>query len=310
MEWQPEEWEKFYDFIGAVKDYHTRNRNGIVRYDDGHVSMTYPAEDSHGATMKYVKDRVEDKVGKALTEAKTYAKTYTDTTVDTTFSVVDDMIASRIDDAKTESSYHNYGYNMVDGVPGKHVLSIGGYYMAFCSADRLMLCDADGTPLIQDARQIIIMTVPYSQNEKNWYVAMGMYFYTGSFSITNPKVPMEFIQVQLDAGSYITMSGSPEGTHSPTFTVAQMLAPGRAIPLISFKINGATYQAVEGMTWSDWVQSAYNTGGYVWNANGFICNADSTQSVYYGVYAVYRSDIIYGREYSLGEYEIGSGGTN
>lgn len=32
--------------------------------------------------------------------------------------------------------------------------------------------------------------------------------------------------------------------------------------LISFTINGTTYQAEEGMTWGEWVSSTYNTGGY------------------------------------------------
>ena len=35
------------------------------------------------------------------------------------------------------------------------------------------------------------------------------------------------------------------------------------IKLISFTIDGTTYQAVEGMTWADWVADAnYNTGGF------------------------------------------------
>lgn len=32
--------------------------------------------------------------------------------------------------------------------------------------------------------------------------------------------------------------------------------------LISFTIDGTTYQAEEGMTWGEWVESDYNTGGY------------------------------------------------
>lgn len=31
---------------------------------------------------------------------------------------------------------------------------------------------------------------------------------------------------------------------------------------ISFKIDGVSYQADEGMTWSEWCDSSYNTGGY------------------------------------------------
>lgn len=34
------------------------------------------------------------------------------------------------------------------------------------------------------------------------------------------------------------------------------------VNLISFTIDGTTYQAEEGMTWEEWVESEYNTGGY------------------------------------------------
>ena len=34
------------------------------------------------------------------------------------------------------------------------------------------------------------------------------------------------------------------------------------VPMITFTIDGATYQAEEGMTWGEWVESEYNTDGY------------------------------------------------
>lgn len=34
------------------------------------------------------------------------------------------------------------------------------------------------------------------------------------------------------------------------------------IKLISFTIDGTTYQAMNGMTWGEWVNSEYNTGGF------------------------------------------------
>ncbi|MBE6336244.1 MAG: hypothetical protein E7066_06180 [Lentimicrobiaceae bacterium] len=45
-------------------------------------------------------------------------------------------------------------------------------------------------------------------------------------------------------------------------------------PLISFTINNTSYQAVEGMTWGEWVESEYNTSGlkiiddYIWTESG------------------------------------------
>lgn len=41
------------------------------------------------------------------------------------------------------------------------------------------------------------------------------------------------------------------------FTVSWKLAP---VSIIDFQIDGKTYQAVEGMTWSSWINSDYNTG--------------------------------------------------
>ena len=32
--------------------------------------------------------------------------------------------------------------------------------------------------------------------------------------------------------------------------------------LITFTIDGTTYQAMNGMTWGEWVNSEYNTGGF------------------------------------------------
>ena len=43
-------------------------------------------------------------------------------------------------------------------------------------------------------------------------------------------------------------------------TVTPVLYVERA--LIAFTISGIDYQAEEGMTWSEWVASSYNSGGY------------------------------------------------
>lgn len=37
------------------------------------------------------------------------------------------------------------------------------------------------------------------------------------------------------------------------------------IKLITFTINKVTYQAIDGMTWGEWVNSIYNTKGCVAN---------------------------------------------
>lgn len=43
--------------------------------------------------------------------------------------------------------------------------------------------------------------------------------------------------------------------------------------IISFTIDSTTYQAEEGMTWAEWVDSAYNTDGFSISSNGFLVNA-------------------------------------
>lgn len=37
---------------------------------------------------------------------------------------------------------------------------------------------------------------------------------------------------------------------------------GSGVTLITFTIAGDTYQAEDGMTWGDWINSSYNTGGF------------------------------------------------
>ena len=68
--------------------------------------------------------------------------------------------------------------------------------------------------------------------------------------------------------------------------------------LITFTINGTTYQANEGMNWSDWVYSNYNTAGFaLYDAgDGYLeVHSASGASVVYGdrpYYTQYASDEI------------------
>ena len=47
---------------------------------------------------------------------------------------------------------------------------------------------------------------------------------------------------------------------------------GNAITLINFRIGGGLYQAEAGMTFREWVNSAYNTGGFQ-IVSGYIRNS-------------------------------------
>ena len=49
--------------------------------------------------------------------------------------------------------------------------------------------------------------------------------------------------------------------------------------LITFTIDGTTYQAMNGMTWGEWVNSEYNTGGFSISNNAVIKDDNNEISV-------------------------------
>ncbi len=57
--------------------------------------------------------------------------------------------------------------------------------------------------------------------------------------------------------------GQPTDTVTLTFEIVK--------ELISFTIEGTSYQAEDGMTWKEWVDSNYNTGGYTYSGNEVAC---------------------------------------
>lgn len=82
--------------------------------------------------------------------------------------------------------------------------------------------------------------------------------------------------------------------------------------LISFTIAGTSYQAEEGMTWEQWVNSSYNTGNfalngsYVWDRNGlYVSTQNSPASKYYvGI----NASIANGGTFYLASTESGGSG--
>lgn len=82
-----------------------------------------------------------------------------------------------------------------------------------------------------------------------------------------------------------------------------------AANLISFTIDGTSYQAEEGMTWVDWVASSYNTGGlYIIEGNTRVIFSNGTDYVssegFPGDYANNTSQIVANGTY----YKFSSGG--
>ena len=72
------------------------------------------------------------------------------------------------------------------------------------------------------------------------------------------------------------------------------------LKLITFTIENVQYQAEEGMAWSDWINSKYNTGN--WQAGNYTIYAGNAV-----ISNVQPSDIIISKTY---ETHYGGGGSN
>ena len=67
---------------------------------------------------------------------------------------------------------------------------------------------------------------------------------------------------------------------SATQVASMIVTVEKAAALISFTIEGTSYQAEEGMTWAEWVESPYNTNGFTKTFDGKIRN--NNDSFYVG----------------------------
>ena len=64
----------------------------------------------------------------------------------------------------------------------------------------------------------------------------------------------------LEAGQTATLECAGKKMVSDIYIIAQKVEQGSGE--IGFTIDGTSYQAEEGMTWGDWVESDYNTDNY------------------------------------------------
>lgn len=81
------------------------------------------------------------------------------------------------------------------------------------------------------------------------------------------------------------------GTWSGTFYYN--VEVGAAVEMISFTMEGeGTFQAEEGMTWGEWLESEYNTDGYYFNGEGCVTMNGNT-----GVWVSLNSKIIANNRY-------------
>ena len=85
--------------------------------------------------------------------------------------------------------------------------------------------------------------------------------------------------------------------------VWKKLSVESAESLISFTIDGTSYQAEEGMTWGEWCESDYNTGSYYVNENlgGWVILSSTSWVIPNGsLDHIYGTDVII----SDGEYAV------
>ena len=86
-----------------------------------------------------------------------------------------------------------------------------------------------------------------------------------------------------------------------SFTVTDIEEPNEDPIVINFTINGTSYQALEGMTWEEWVNSEYNTDDWYIGDDGLI-----TQNNAAFIDGAYDSDIIINST----TYETTTGGSD
>ena len=79
-----------------------------------------------------------------------------------------------------------------------------------------------------------------------------------------------------------------------------------SIKLITFIIENLSYQAEEGMTWGEWVNSSYNTDNYI-NAGTYIGKDNEYGSIKKSNIVVLPTDVIVVDTY---DWIIGGGGTD
>ena len=106
----------------------------------------------------------------------------------------------------------------------------------------------------------LFLTTPGSEYTSNW---VGGISSTGTF-VKNVAATWDVTGV----------NGVPSGWTVETYP-----------KLITFTIDNIEYQAEEGMTWGEWVNSEYNTEGYC-ERGGSVCNNSDVNIMYYGVLCI------------------------
>ena len=85
---------------------------------------------------------------------------------------------------------------------------------------------------------------------------------------------------------------------------ADLIAP----TLINFTINGVVYRAETNMTWKNWTNSSYNTGGYFNDSDDYIKQSNQVGNVCYENNPIDPYSVIRSQDYSFVVGGMGAGG--
>lgn len=124
---------------------------------------------------------------------------------------------------------------------------------------------------------------------------------TGSNEYFTISVSPTSITIQPGSTSVVTvvvkMIKTPIGStnNSASFTVTLNAVPVQPVDIISFFVDGVSYQAVSGMTWDEYTVSDYNTAEFYISARS-VCTFDSAEITGVGPDEL----IIEGAEYNTG----------
>lgn len=104
---------------------------------------------------------------------------------------------------------------------------------------------------------------------------------------------------------YVNATGGAASYYSAHHSLG--FAPGFMIKqpeVITFTIAGTAYQAMEGMTWGEWVESGYNTAGYKLNSSNALVDPSGKNIKYNAANAASTDYIVPGGQYTVQGYTV------
>lgn len=148
----------------------------------------------------------------------------------------------------------------------------------------------------------------YTSKTNTWYDGYQTITITGGSDVTNPDL-ISWLEangtlVTSKAPNYTALDDALDrlavaiaertGAELP-LTLEEMLAAAKEIgqaALISFTISGTSYQAEEGMTWEQWVNTDYNTNNKYSRGGGMSMYVEETANSNYYIYDITTNNCV------------------